>query len=291
MKEDNPMRKHFISFLIGLLSLAGIYTGVASHENKKSTPPVEIEENVVTDYSQLQDSEDELVKETTETSTTESEEETIEEDTSETENNNDSIDETKETETEAQETRPAPTQAKKQVVETKPKATKPAPPQTQVPETQAPTQPPETQAPTQPPETQAPTQTQLPETQALSGSNANQVLQLVNQERAKAGLSALAANGTLTNAANKRATEIVSVFDHTRPNGSSFFTVLEEHGVSMTTAGENIAYGQRSPSEVVTAWMNSPGHAANILSGKFGKLGVGVYETNGTIYWVQLFTN
>lgn len=277
------MRKHFISFLIGLLSLAGIYTGVASHENKKSTPPVEIEENVVTDYSQLQDSEDELVKETTETSTKESEEETIEEDTSETENNNNSIDETKETETEAQETRPAPTQAKKQVVETKPKATKPAPPQTQVPETQAPTQPPET--------TQAPTQTQPPETQALSGSNANQVLQLVNQERAKAGLSALAANGTLTNAANKRATEIVSVFDHTRPNGSSFFTVLEEHGVSMTTAGENIAYGQRSPSEVVTAWMNSPGHAANILNGKFGKLGVGVYETNGTIYWVQLFTN
>lgn len=55
--------------------------------------------------------------------------------------------------------------------------------------------------------------------------------------------------------------------------------------------GENIAYGQRSPQEVVTAWMNSPGHRANILSNKFNKLGVGVHEVNGTIYWTQLFTN
>jgi uncharacterized protein YkwD len=113
----------------------------------------------------------------------------------------------------------------------------------------------------------------------------------VNQERAKVGLSALTTNTSLTNAANKRAQETVQSFSHTRPNGTNFNTVFKEFNVSYRTAGENIAYGQKTPQEVVTGWMNSPGHRANILNGNFGKIGIGVYKSNGVIYWSQLFTN
>ena len=139
--------------------------------------------------------------------------------------------------------------------------------------------------------TQAPADNK--DTQDNSGlsSYANQVLQLVNQERAKAGLSALTTNSTLTAAANKRAQETKQSFSHTRPNGTSFSSVLKEYNISYRTAGENIAYGQRTPSEVVNGWMNSPGHRANILNADFNKIGIGVYESNGTIYWSQLFTN
>jgi uncharacterized protein YkwD len=152
-----------------------------------------------------------------------------------------------------------------------------------------------TKAPTPtkaPAPTKAPTPTKAPVNNSGISSYADQVLQLVNQERAKAGLSAFTTNSTLTAAANLRAKETVQSFSHTRPNGSSFSTALKEYGVSFRTAGENIAYGQRSPQEVVNGWMNSPGHRANILNANFNKIGIGVYQnSNGTIYWSQLFTN
>lgn len=122
-------------------------------------------------------------------------------------------------------------------------------------------------------------------------SYASEVLRLVNAEREKAGLPALTTNSTLTAAANKRAQEIKQTFSHTRPNGSSCFTVLGEYGISYRTAGENIAYGQKTPKEVVNGWMNSPGHRANILKSDFGKVGIGVYESGGVYYWTQLFTD
>ena len=54
--------------------------------------------------------------------------------------------------------------------------------------------------------------------------------------------------------------------------------------------GENIAYGQRSPEEVMRVWMNSSGHRANILNGSFNAIGVGHYQDSaGTDYWCQLF--
>lgn len=124
-----------------------------------------------------------------------------------------------------------------------------------------------------------------------NSSYAEEVLRLVNIERSKAGLSSLTTNATLKAAADKRAQETAVSFSHTRPNGSKFSTVLQEYGISYRTAGENIAYGQRSPQEVVTGWMNSPGHRANILNGNFNKIGIGVYKSNGVIYWSQLFTN
>jgi len=122
-------------------------------------------------------------------------------------------------------------------------------------------------------------------------SYAEEVLRLVNVERSKQGLSPLTTTTTLKAAADKRAQETAVSFSHTRPNGTTFSTVLKEYGISYRTAGENIAYGQRTPQEVVTAWMNSSGHRANILNGNFNKIGIGVYQKNGVIYWSQLFTN
>lgn len=121
---------------------------------------------------------------------------------------------------------------------------------------------------------------------------AAQVLQLVNSERSSQGLSMLSTTTSLAAAANKRAEETVRLFSHTRPDGRSCFTVLEEYGISYQSAGENIAYGQKTPQEVVNAWMNSSGHRANILNAGYSHVGIGVYQAdNGTIYWSQLFTN
>ncbi len=119
---------------------------------------------------------------------------------------------------------------------------------------------------------------------------AQQVLSIVNAERVKYGLSALTYDSTLAKAADIRAKEIRTLFSHTRPDGRSCFTVLDEVGYSYRSAGENIAYGQRSASEVMNAWMNSEGHRANIL-GNYDYIGIGVYESGGTIYWSQFFSN
>ena len=117
-----------------------------------------------------------------------------------------------------------------------------------------------------------------------------QVVALVNAERAKEGLPALKVDSTLQAAALARAKETVQLFSHTRPNGTSCFSILKEYGISYRSAGENIAYGQRSPEEVVNAWMNSEGHRANILNKDFTTIGIGYYQApNGTKYWSQLF--
>ena len=76
-------------------------------------------------------------------------------------------------------------------------------------------------------------------------------------------------------------------FSHTSPTYGTPFQMLTSFGVSYRTAGENIAYGQRTPREVVTAWMNSPGHRANILNASYTQIGVG-YVASGN-YWTQLF--
>ena len=117
------------------------------------------------------------------------------------------------------------------------------------------------------------------------------VVDLVNKERAKEGLSPLTVNVNVQAAAQVRAKECEQYFSHTRPDGSSFATALWEQGVTYKNAGENIAWGQRSPEEVMTAWMNSSGHRKNILNPNFTTIGVGYYENaNGTDYWCQLFT-
>ena len=118
-----------------------------------------------------------------------------------------------------------------------------------------------------------------------------QVVTLVNIERAKEGLSPLTVDARVQAAAMVRAKECERLFSHTRPDGSSFATALKEQNVAYRSAGENIAWGQQTPKEVVTAWMNSSGHRANIMNPNFTTIGVGYYENaRGTDYWCQLFT-
>ncbi len=120
---------------------------------------------------------------------------------------------------------------------------------------------------------------------------ASRVLALVNKERAGAGLNELSMPKALTAPANKRAEEIKESFSHTRPDGRSWSTVLEDYDISIKAAGENLAFGYNTPEEVVKAWMNSPGHKANILNSSYNKVGIGVYTKDGTIYWTQLFSS
>ncbi|BFL39364.1 CAP domain-containing protein [Clostridia bacterium UC5.1-1D1] len=135
-----------------------------------------------------------------------------------------------------------------------------------------------------------PEQTPDGDTGSSQGSFASQVVALVNAERAKEGLSPLTIDARVQQAAQVRAQESAQSFSHTRPNGSSFSTALTEAGVSYRGAGENIAYGQSTPQAVVTAWMNSSGHRANIMSKNFTTIGVGYSVVGGTPYWAQLFT-
>lgn len=116
---------------------------------------------------------------------------------------------------------------------------------------------------------------------------ASQVVTLVNQERAKAGLQPLASDSALTGMALDKAKDMYNshYFDHTSPNYGSPFDMMNTYGIRYTYAGENIAMGQRTPQEVMTAWMNSAGHRQNILSPNYTKIGVAYY--NGE--WVQEF--
>lgn len=120
-------------------------------------------------------------------------------------------------------------------------------------------------------------------------SYVDEVIRLVNVERAKYNLPSLVKDSSLCNVAEIRANEIVSNFSHTRPNGKNCFTVLSENGISYRTCGENIAYGQRTPEEVVNAWMNSEGHRENILKSSYTRIGVGAVNVSGVYYWSQMF--
>lgn len=124
-----------------------------------------------------------------------------------------------------------------------------------------------------------------------TSSAAQAVLAEVNTARAKNGLSALTLDANMNRAAAVRAAELAQSFSHTRPNGSRGLTALNEAGVSYRTAGENIASGQQTAQAVVSAWMNSSGHRANILSSSFGRMGVGQATIGGRTYWVQLFAD
>ncbi|WP_425436294.1 CAP domain-containing protein [Paenibacillus rigui] len=125
------------------------------------------------------------------------------------------------------------------------------------------------------------------ETTGTSASYASQVVDLVNQERTKAGLKPLTSDSALTNVALAKAKDMYTnnYFDHTSPTYGSPFDMMKSFGISYTYAGENIAKGQRNPQEVMTAWMNSAGHRQNILSPNYTKIGVAYF--NGE--WVQEF--
>ena len=128
------------------------------------------------------------------------------------------------------------------------------------------------------------------ETDGEISAFAEEVARLVNEERAKAGLPLLTVDPGAAAAAQIRAKEIQTSFSHTRPDGRNFSTALTEAGARFAGAGENIAYGQATPRQVMDVWMNSSGHRANILNESYTSIGVG-YERNsaGVAYWTQLF--
>ena len=122
----------------------------------------------------------------------------------------------------------------------------------------------------------------------------NEFLCRVNSERANYGLQPLVmGDAKLTAAAQHRAEEIATVNSHVRPNGSKWYTVLSEYGVTDAASGENAAWGSVSPEEIVTAWMNSEGHRANILDPEARAMGVGYYYNSSSTWGhqrIQLFT-
>ncbi|KOP69640.1 hypothetical protein AMS59_22185 [Lysinibacillus sp. FJAT-14745] len=116
-----------------------------------------------------------------------------------------------------------------------------------------------------------------------------EVVKLTNAERTKAGLAPFKTDDQLMAAAREKSQDMQSknYFSHTSPTFGSPFDRMKALGITYKSAGENIAQGQRTPQEVVKAWMDSPGHRANILNEKFTHIGVG-YVKSGN-YWTQQF--
>ncbi|NMA24173.1 MAG: SafA/ExsA family spore coat assembly protein [Clostridiales bacterium] len=119
-----------------------------------------------------------------------------------------------------------------------------------------------------------------------------QVIDLVNKQRAARGLQQLKANWELCRVARFKSQDMIDkkYFSHQSPTYGSPFTMMQSFGIRFSNGGENIAYGQRTPQEVMNSWMNSPGHRANILSATYNQIGCGVAKSsNGTYYWTQMF--
>lgn len=143
----------------------------------------------------------------------------------------------------------------------------------------------------QPAQQQEGGQDQAPAAESTEGitETEQKVIELTNAERRKNGLSDLKADSALSNVAREKSKDMKAknYFSHTSPTYGSPFDMMRDFGISYNTAGENIAMGQRSPEEVVQAWMNSEGHRKNILNGNFTHIGVGYVEDGN--YWTQMF--
>lgn len=116
---------------------------------------------------------------------------------------------------------------------------------------------------------------------------ASKVVTLANAERAKAGVPEVPVDNRLMELADVRAEELATSFSHTRPNGEGDqYTGLPDYEWVLC----NIAYGQTSPEQVVSDWMNSPGHRRNMLYAGHDSVGAGCYrDSNGTLYWCIIF--
>lgn len=119
-----------------------------------------------------------------------------------------------------------------------------------------------------------------------------EVIRLTNVQRSKQGLQLLKSNWQLSRVARYKSQDMINkgYFAHTSPTYGSPFTMMESFGIRFSSAGENIAKGQRTAQDVVNAWMNSSGHRANILSPSYSEIGVGLAkDRNGVAYWTQMF--
>lgn len=117
-----------------------------------------------------------------------------------------------------------------------------------------------------------------------------EVIRLINSERKKNGAADLKAMEILGVMADTRAKEASSLFKHTRPDGTRCFTIFAENSLKYRAAGENLAYGFKTPEALVTAWMNSEGHRRNNLDPDFKYAGIGYFvNEKGTLYCSVLF--
>lgn len=129
----------------------------------------------------------------------------------------------------------------------------------------------------------------IPQPDVSGSAYEQEVIRLVNVQRTQNGLKPLSENWELSRVARYKSQDMADnrYFSHTSPTYGSPFQMMRAFGLSYHTAGENIAYGQRTPQAVVEAWMNSSGHRANILNPSFTQIGVG-YVAGGH-YWTQMF--
>lgn len=129
----------------------------------------------------------------------------------------------------------------------------------------------------------------IPETDLSVRAYEQEVIRLVNIERAKYGLAALTEDWELSRVARYKSQDMHDrrYFDHNSPTYGTPFQMMKAFGLAYRSAGENIAMGYRTPQAVVTGWMNSSGHRANILNSSYTKIGVG-YVADGN-YWTQQF--
>ncbi len=136
---------------------------------------------------------------------------------------------------------------------------------------------------------QVPAQQQQQTAPATNSQAVQQAIDLTNAQRRQNGLSPLSADAKLNSVAQAKSVDMQqnNYFSHASPTYGSPFDMMRDQGVAYQSAGENIAKGQRTPQEVVQAWMNSEGHRKNILSSKFTHIGIG-YDPNGH-HWVQMF--
>lgn len=149
-----------------------------------------------------------------------------------------------------------------------------------------PSQPSEPELPSEPEQPSVPDAPEI--TDGISDYE-QEVVRLVNAERARYGLSALRIRSDLCGCARAKSQDMhdSGYFSHTSPNYGSPFDMMKHFGVTYAYAGENIAMGYSTPAAVVEAWMNSEGHRANILSASYTQIGVGYVADGG--YWTQWF--
>lgn len=114
------------------------------------------------------------------------------------------------------------------------------------------------------------------------------LIDLINAYRIDNGLNSLELDEQLNNIALIRAKEIVNTFSHTRPDGTTYISLIKETNYKCSLAGENLARYQKTPETVLTQWKDSEGHNANLL-GDFTKIGFAVYEEKGLLHYVVIF--
>ena len=270
MKNDNQKRRTSSRFTVAVLLVALVYAlSACSTKERDADKDTKVSDSA----SEITETE---TTETTESETTEAPASTSETSMTETSETETTPEATTETTPEVTEATPTPTP--------KPKPTK-APKPTAAPATPTPVP----ATPTPVPATPTPVPTADP-----TSAYAQEVLDLVNAERANAGLAPLTLDSSLNAAARVRAKEITTNWGHTRPNGTKCTTAITDQGLSYSAASENISAGRWSASDVVNGWMASDGHRANILNPNYTKMGLGSVKVDNDpngygMYWVQMF--